>query len=399
MPRSVPSIRGIVLSVSGMLVAAPLLSACNPPMPPDVLAAKAESQITCQSGDLSVAVPEALTGTMTAVGDALTSVCPEQTVTEVTAADAAPVALLDRTPTADDLASFAATCPTGKTLTVPAFSYPVTVAYNVPGLEGVVMTPQAVAGILSGTITGWEDPLITDANPDFDFTGLPAFTLMSVESPQGSVAAMTAWLTATAPQAWTRGEVSTLEGTQAFATTADLIGEMLAVESSIAVLPVAQGQLNAIPMANLPVTLEDGTEVVITSDDVQGAKIGSGATKITTDAEGGVTASAAVGGIPVEGNFDVASSKIVLADGQPLVGWPVLGYAHLLVCDDPANPLPLAFAQYVARLAGQGSIETAGYVPLPEPIRIQLFPPLKVVVADDGSAPAEPAAPSASPAS
>ena len=65
----------------------------------------------------------------------------------------------------------------------------------------------------------------------------------------------------------------------------------------------------------------------------------------------------------------------------------MLGYAHLLVCDDPADPLPLAFAQYVARLAGQGSLETAGYVPLPEPIRVRLFTPLKVVVADDGVAP------------
>lgn len=396
MPRSVRSIRGIVLAVSTLLVATPLLAACNPPMPPDVLAAKAESQITCANGETPVAVPEAFTGSVSAVGSALNSVCPEQLVTEVAAGDPAPVVLLDRTPTADDIAAFAATCPTGSTLTVPAFSYPVTLAYNVPGLEGVVMTPEVVAGILNGTVTTWEDPLIADANPDYDFTGLAPFTLMSVDSPQGSVAAMTAWLAKAAPTAWTKGEVATLEGAQSFPTTADLIGEMLAVESAIAVLPVAQAQLNALAMANLPVTLEDGTEVVITTDDVQAAKIGSGATQLTTDESGNVTASAAVGGLPVPENFDLASSKIVLAEDQPVAGWPVLGYAHLLVCDDPANPLPLAFAQYVARLAGQGSLETAGYVPLPEPIRIRLFTPLKVVVADDGVAPASSAAPSPS---
>ena len=397
MSRSVPSIRGIVLAVSAAVAASALLTACNPPMPPDVLAAKAEAQITCASGDLPVSVPEAFTGAMTAVGSALTSVCPEQTVTEVAAGEPAAVTLLDRTPTPADIEAFAATCPTGSTLTVPAFSYPVTLAYNVPGLEGVVMTPEVVAGILSGTITSWEDPAITDANPDFDFTGLAPFTLLGVDSPQGSVAAMTAWLARTAPQSWTKGEVTTLEGAQSFPTTADLIGEMMAVESAIAVLPVAQGQLNALAMANLPVTLEDGTEVVITSDDVQAAKIGSGATQLTTDASGNVTASAAVGGLPVAENFDLAASKIVLADDQPIAGWPVLGYAHLLVCDDPAEPLPLAFAQYVARLAGQGSLETAGYVPLPEPIRIRLFTPLKVVVADDGVAPTSTPAGSPSP--
>lgn len=387
MSRSQQSIRGIVLAASALFVAAPLLSACNPPMPPDVLAAKAESQITCASGETSAAVPEAFAGSISAVGSALNSVCTEQLVTEVAADEPAPVVLLDRTPSPDDIAAFAATCPAGSTITVPAFSYPVTLAYNVPGLEGVVLTPQAVAGILNGTVTTWEDPLITEANPDFDFTGLAPFTLMSVESAQGSVAAMTAWLTKAAPQAWTKGEVTTLDGTQAFPTTVDLIGEMMAVESAIAVLPVAQAQLNALAMANLPLTLEDGTEVVITTDDVQAAKIGSGATQLTTDEAGNVTASAAVGGIPIPENFDLASSKIVLAEGAPVVGWPALGYAHLLVCDDPADPLPLAFAQYVARLAGQGSLETAGYVPLPEPIRIRLFTPLKVVVADDGAVP------------
>jgi hypothetical protein len=35
--------------------------------------------------------------------------------------------------------------------------------YNAPGLEGLYFTPEAVAGVLSGTITSWEDPAIADA--------------------------------------------------------------------------------------------------------------------------------------------------------------------------------------------------------------------------------------------
>jgi hypothetical protein len=38
-------------------------------------------------------------------------------------------------------------------------------------------------------------------------------------------------------------------------------------------------------------------------------------------------------------------------------------------------------AQFLERLAGQGSLETFGVTPLPEPIRVQTFAPLKVVVA------------------
>ena len=157
-------------------------------------------------------------------------------------------------------------------------------------------------------------------------------------------------------------------------------------------MPVFQSFTNVIPTANLPVTQEDGSELVITADDVQLYKVGSGAMEITTDPEtGSMFASPAVGGVPVEGNFDLAASKIVLGEGQPLLGWPVNGVAHLLTCDSPDDPGALAFTQYALRLAGQGALETFGVTPLPEPIRVQTFGPLKVTVpgADGEAVPAD----------
>lgn len=387
--------RGIVLTSfasAGVLA----LGACTPPMPPDVLAARAESQIQCQTGEVQVAVPETFAGAMDAVGFGLGGVCPDQTVVEVPATDPAPVALVDVTPSQAEIDAFrAASCPAGDTIVVPAFAYPVTMAYNVIGLEGVVMSPAIVAGILTGEITSWEDPAIAELNPDFDFTGLPELALLRLEGPSGSVQAMTAWLSSEAPDAWAAGTVEEIEGGQALPTDLDLIGEMTAFESSIAVMPIFQAFTNVLATANLPVVLEDGSELVVTSDDVQLYKVGSGATEITTDESGNLFASPAVGGTPVEGNFDVAASKIVLGEGQPLVGWPVNGYAHLLVCDAPDNPLPLSFAQYVVRLAGQGALETFGVTPMPEPLRIRTFTPLKVTVSEDGTeeggAPQDPA--------
>jgi ABC-type phosphate transport system substrate-binding protein len=382
--------RGVVLT-SFVGASALALAACTPPMPPDVLAALAESQIVCEPGEVSVAVPEAFAGSMNAVGLGLNGVCPETAVLEVPAGEPAPVELVDRTPDQAAIDAFtAASCPSGTTVVVPVFAYPVSLAYNVIGLEGVVMTPQIVAGILNGTITSWEDPLILAANPGFDFTLLPELALMDVEGPSGSVQALTTWLAAQAPQDWTAGTVDTLDGGQKFPTTMDLIAELTLVESAITVMPVFQSFANVIPTANLPVTLEDGSELVVTADDVQLYKVGSGAMNITTDAEtGSMFASPAVGGVPVEGNFDVAASKIVLAEGQPLVGWPVNGVAHLLTCDAPGDPGALAFSQYALRLAGQGALETFGVTPLPEPIRVQTFGPLKVAVPNpDGESPA-----------
>ncbi len=98
---------------------------------------------------------------------------------------------------------------------------------------------------------------------------------------------------------------------------------------------------------------------------------------------GDVAATPAVGGIPDDEVFDLAASKIILHEDQPVVGWPVLGTGHLLVCDDPADPLPLSVAQYALRLAGQGALETYGLTPLPEPVRIKTFEPLKVTVVEE----------------
>ncbi len=388
MPRMSLKARGIVL----VPFAALFMAACTPPMPPDVLAAQAESQIVCESGTVDVAVPETFAGAMTAAGDALTSICPEQVVAEVAVDQPATAAVVDRTPVPADITAFGtASCPAGQPIVVPAFGYPVSMAYNVPGLEGLVMTPEAVAGILSGTVVTWDDPLLADANPDFDLSGLPPITLVSAETSQGSVEAMTAWLERFAPESWSGGTTGVLSAGTQLPSVTDLIGELAITEGAIAVLPIFQAQNNVLAVANLPVIVTDeqgvSSDVVVTSDDVQLYKVGSGATTITTDEVGNILASPAIGGVPVEGNFDIASSKIVLGEDQALVGWPVIGYAHLLICDDPSSKLALSFAQYVVRLAGQGSLETFGVTPLPEPIRVKTFIPLKVTVgAVEGSA-------------
>ncbi|MSY38151.1 MAG: hypothetical protein F2641_01735, partial [Actinobacteria bacterium] len=53
-----------------------VLSGCTPPLPPDVLAAQAEANITCQTGSVDVSAPEIFKGAMDAVGQSLTATCP-----------------------------------------------------------------------------------------------------------------------------------------------------------------------------------------------------------------------------------------------------------------------------------------------------------------------------------
>jgi ABC-type phosphate transport system substrate-binding protein len=375
--------RGVALT-SFVSVGVLALSGCTPPMPPDVLAAQAESQIECQSGSVDVSVPENLFGAMMFVGDALTSVCPDQTLVEVGSDAAAPLKVVDGTPSDTEVAAFTDSCPAGDVIYVPLFSYPVTLAYNIFGLEGLVFPPKVVSRILTGEITSWDDPAITAANEGFDLSGLPDIEVFSVMSDRGAVQAMSSWLAAESPETWTLGEVNSLPGGVEFESSTVLSEELAFVEGAVAVLPVFEAFNAFVPTAALPVVDSgeggSGQTVIAFPDDPQLAKIGSGAMVVSEDDAGNIAGSPAVGGIPIPENFDFAASKIILQEGDPEIGWPVLGTGHLLVCDNPDDPLPLSVAQYALRLAGQGALETYGLTPLPEPVRIRTFEPLKVVV-------------------
>ena len=373
--RMITSTRGIVLAACAAAGAALLLSACTPPLPPDVLAAQAEANITCQTGAQNVSLPEDFAGASDAVNATLSGTCPDQSLVEVAAGEPASLTITDMAPTAEQIAAFDKTCPSGAII-VPVFGYPVVLALNVVGLEGVVMTPKALAGILDGTITSWTDPLITDANPGTDFSGISDITVMSLEGGSGAVNAITTYLNKTAPESWTAGVTNTLEVGTKFATTAGLLAELTATDGAVAVLPAIQALNSALPMASADI---NGTTISV--DDTQLLKVGIGAITVTTDAAGNMIATPAVGGTPVPESFDAAAAKIVMAEGQEMIGWPILGVAHMMICDDGTDPLPLSSAQYLVRLAGQGSLETFGLTPLPEPIRVQTFVPLKVTAA------------------
>ena len=375
--------RGIALTAALLLpVVAIVLSACTPPLPPDVLAAQAEANITCQTGSVDVSSPEIFKGALDAVGQSLTSTCADQKVVEVDAGKPAPVALVDVLPSAEVLAKFKTTsCPVGKVRVTPAFTYPVSLAFNEPGIEGIRLTPQAVAGILNGTIKAWNDPLITASNDGLNLDGLPPITLMGLSQDQGSMQAMTAWLTQVAPKDWTAGIVAKVPAAKPYPNVTKLVDAMTNTEGAIAVLPMSTATNNVLGAASLPAGPD--LSLWIAPDDVQLAKVGSAAITDQTSTLGDAATDSlmygpGLGGVPVDGQYNLAASKIVLAQDQPLIGWPVMGVAHLLICDAPGKPMPLSFAQYAVRLAGQGSFEAFGVTPLPENVRVKTFEPLGV---------------------
>jgi phosphate transport system substrate-binding protein len=71
-----------------------------------------------------------------------------------------------------------------KILHIPTVLGAVVPAYNVPGVSGELkFTPEALAGIFSGKITTWNDPVIAKANPGVN---LPSQSIIVVHRSDGS---------------------------------------------------------------------------------------------------------------------------------------------------------------------------------------------------------------------
>ena len=98
-------------------------------------------------------------GSFDIVNVTLSGVCPEQSVTETTTDMPTGVRVTSAAPTTIEIADFTEQC-TGEVITVPVFNYGVTLSYNIIGLDGLVLSPTVIAGILSGSITMWDDHAI-----------------------------------------------------------------------------------------------------------------------------------------------------------------------------------------------------------------------------------------------
>ncbi|MFC4012339.1 phosphate ABC transporter substrate-binding protein PstS [Nonomuraea purpurea] len=77
-------------------------------------------------------------------------------------------ALKDDEPTQAD-----ARCKTGKAINIPMVTGPVAVVYNLPGAEGLQLSPKTLVGIFNSKITKWDDAAIKAENPSAQLPSTP----------------------------------------------------------------------------------------------------------------------------------------------------------------------------------------------------------------------------------
>lgn len=358
--------RRIVLLVSALT----LLSACTPPLPPEVLAGQAEATIDCATAVTKVSGPAEFAPAVEAIAGMLIGVCPDHSIEYVPDDLSAEVEILDHTPSPTEVKAFTARCESGTALVAPAFGMAATISLQVTGLEGLVLDARAISGLIDGSIKSWDDQVIQDLNPEFILDPVPVIRFVTNDK-SAAVLAITSWAKRDGDYAAKPSDV--IRGDQTFETVDELAAELFNVEGAFGIVPLGTAVINGLNTARLQVTKTD----ILTPEPVYTMR-GIATTELSENELGQLTASVAFGG---KVNENLSDPLIDPANFKS--GWPALGIGHVLACEDSKDLGALPFARFVVRGEGQGALEGIGYTRLPLPIRLQSILALKTPLSEE----------------
>lgn len=173
------SIKAAVLLAIGSLT----LTACDPPMPPEVLAALAEQTYTCEAGDTQLSASSEIAAVAADWQGSVAVNCVGMSITPA-ATPSAQVELQIGDPADSSCIAYA---------TVPFAVDAVVFAVSLDGVSNINLNAFTVEKILSGEITNWNDPALATINQGFELPDL-AITFGSQLSADAAKP-MTDWLT------------------------------------------------------------------------------------------------------------------------------------------------------------------------------------------------------------
>lgn len=139
---------------------------------------------------------------------------------------------------------------------IPTVAAPITISYNLPGVDALQLPQAVLAGIFVGTITSWDDPAIAAANPDATLPAT-AITLAVRSDGSGTTTNFSKFLEQSAPDVWTLGSGDTIEWP----------GNSVAGEKNTGVAQIIQDTEGAIGY----VDLADATEVGLVTASIENA--------------------------------------------------------------------------------------------------------------------------------
>ena len=249
----------------------------------------------------------------------------------------------------EELALAEERCGEGGLVEVPLYISPIAVAFNLPGVETLNLSPQVIAGIFAQKITTWDAPEIVADNPDAELPST-AITPVNRSDESGTTENFTEYLAAVAPDVWTEEPSGDwpIPGGESGNGTSGVIQTITSSEGAV-------GYADASQVGDLGVAAVGvGEEFVEYSPEAAAAV---------------VDASPRVEGRP-EGSLAIELARDTTADGS----YPIVLVSYSVACKtyEDANEAELVrgFLEYAASEEGQtAAADAAGSAPISETIR------------------------------
>ena len=243
----------------------------------------------------------------------------------------------------EEVAGASARCAGNNAIDIPMVGGAIALAYNIDGVDSLVLDPKTTAGIFTGKITKWNDPAIAALNAG---VALPAATIASFHrsDSSGTTDNFTKWLIATTPDTYTLagGKDWVAPGGQGAKGSDGVASSVASTKNSIGYM-----ELSFVQTQNLKAAKIDN---------------GGGAVEATSDAAAKTIAAATVKGT---GNDLALNIDRTVADGA---SYPIVLVTYEITCEkglDAAQAaLVKSFLTYTSSDEAQGALSGAGYVPI-----------------------------------
>lgn len=316
------------------------ISACTPPMPPDVLAAIAEQEVTCIPGEVKVGVDAATAPLIQSAIDLYTTSCELSTVTLSEDGIDADVVVFDNSTARLPI------CATS-VAAVPFVVEGAGIALNYSGATSLNFNAEVLSKIYAGQITDWADPAIAALNPESDLASLP-IVVMGLTSANNSILSFEQWMKDLGASDFQ------VKVNQPIETPALLAETFTTTDGSFGIFPAEFISENALTVGSIVVP--EGNAIF----DID--SMASAGTQVKSEVNGDVLTAT------LDPSIAVASAE---GTSQVNIPWKAISWLNLALCKaDSENIGARAFARFLLRQDAQGQFTVLGYVPLEESLRL-----------------------------
>ena len=253
---------------------------------------------------------------------------------------------------AEQIGPAAKRCDGNQAWDLPLVFGPIALVYNLPGVPRLIVSSDALAKVFGGKITAWNDPVLAALNPGVDLPDTEIAPIYRADS-SGTTDNLQKYLTASAPQSWTKGVGTEFQGGvgEGALKSAGVIQAVRTTPGAIGYVEKGFADQAGVPYAQIDT--------------------GNGVVPLTNDTAGNAISTAK---FVADGNDLVLDLNSTYSTQQRDV-YPLVLATYEIVCSkgyDAETSSAVKSFLAVAASSGQTGLFSAGYIPLPDKVKERL---------------------------